>query len=374
MCMEEVELEIQSLAATGAGVGTVEEKGMKRPVFVYYTVPGDIVRVRITKQHKKYYEAELIEIVKESKSRIKPVCKHFGECGACDWLHIRYGEQIKAKEQLLRLFFKRNSIELGKIEIIKADKTLNYRDKIRVDGESRYCFYARASNKTVPIERCYIINDELNRIFGLKPDKKGEKSFAYDYKTKNIVKEGEKAYYYFEDIKFAYLTGSFAQSNTEMNRRLIKEVFGEAEGKDILELYAGNGNFTIPLSRKSEKITAVEGDKNSYEMLKYNMKENRSANISAYRDDVRWFLKKNSGKMWGCIIIDPPRTGAGDIIEQIAKATEKIIYVSCNAQELARDVKKIIPLGYEIKKVKLIDMFPQTRHFETLLVLNRKAF
>jgi len=367
--MEEITLKIESLASSGAGVGTVSVNGMNRAVFVPYTAPGDLVKARIVKQHKKYYEAELVEITEKSKHRIKPVCEHFGVCGACDWLHIDYKEQVKAKEQMLRHFFKRNNIELGDIGIIEAENKLNYRDKIRVAAAGNYGLYARKTDKVIPIKKCYVINEELNKIFSEKPTTRYEKSFAYDYKTKKIVSEGEKAYYYYDDIELAYFPEGFAQNNLAMNKYLIKCVVEEAEGKKVLELYAGNGNFTIPLSRNAGRITAIEGSDKGFELLKYNIGQNNASNIIPVHDDVKKFIRKKG--QYDCIILDPPRTGAGEIINKIANKTNKIIYVSCDAQILAKEIKGILP-EFEIKDIKLIDMFPQTPHFETVITVTRK--
>ena len=171
-------------------------------------------------------------------------------------------------------------------------------------------------------------------------------------------------------MKIAYHPKGFVQSNLSMNNVLVREVLSEVDSgsKRVLELYSGNGNFSVPLSKNVDKVVSVEGSRNSFDLLIVNMKDNNSSNIDPYCEDARDFSKKRS--KYDCVILDPPRSGSEDVLKNISKLTDKIIYVSCDAAILVKEIKELE--DFEISKVKLIDMFPQTRHFETVLVLKRK--
>lgn len=357
--MEKIELKIIELASSGKGVGIKEEEGYKRSVFVPMTVPGDIVQARITKQHKRYYEAELIEVVEPSKDRVKPVCRHFGVCGACDYLHIRYERQLESKKKLMEMYLSRSDIEAD-IEVIEAPSPLGYRDKVRAVGApSGIGFFARKSNEVAVIKHCDIIREELNKIFKWKP-RTGEQCFGYDYKTKSVKRS--ICHYYYKDMELAYNPSSFVQANLEMNSMLIDEAARHVKGS-VLDLYAGNGNFSIPLNCK----VAVEGSSKGYKLLCENIKNNKSK-VRPINDDVKEYVKR--ADRYDTLILDPPRTGAPEIIEDVCRIAERVIYISCNARQLSKELKKYIQSGFKLNKLIMFDMFPNTRHFETMAILD----
>lgn len=368
---KEVDITIEDIASTGLGVGYFLEDGFRKPVFVPLSVPGDRLKVKLTKKYKKYHEGEIKKILKRSPERINPVCIHFGVCGACDFLHISYDKQIGFKRKLLKFYLERQSIPCEKIEVIRARKELHYRDRTRVAFNKHYGFYGKKSNNVVKIEHCYIINEHLNEIFQYKTGSKGD-SFAYDQKTGAVLKGKSRCHYSFNDLELAFSADSFVQSNLSMNKRLIKQVLSSAKGKNILDLYTGNGNFALPLSKSSEQVTAVEGDRTGYRLLLDNIKKNKVTNIKAVNADVKDFLKRHTGKKYDTVILDPPRAGAKDIIEMICNISDRIVYVSCNAIALSKELKEYLKQGYCITGLYLLDMFPQTRHFETVAVLEKK--
>ncbi len=127
-----ITLTIESMASTGKGVALLSVKGFKRPVFVPRTITGDIITAKITKQHKKYYEADIDELLEPSPHRIDPPCPHFGTCGACDWLNVDYDFQLESKKKILEFLFSRKKIYHPKISIIGDSSPLHYRQKIRL--------------------------------------------------------------------------------------------------------------------------------------------------------------------------------------------------------------------------------------------------
>ncbi|MCI5124961.1 MAG: class I SAM-dependent RNA methyltransferase, partial [Candidatus Electrothrix sp. AR5] len=174
--------------------------------------------------------------------------------------------------------------------------------------------------------------------------------------------------------------GCFFQVNPGQNEQLIRLVCdlagalsGNLSGKAVLDLYCGMGNFSIPLGLCGGTVTGIEGNRESIHWAKENA---RQARISArfLVADVRAALKQlvEQGKKVDCILLDPPRSGVGkDIILLSRLEPEKIIYVSCDPATLARDLNLLCTHGYNITRVIPVDMFPQTSHIESVVLLER---
>ena len=367
---KKIEVTIQALAATGSGVGHIIENGFKKPVFVRYTVPGDVIIAQLTKQYKRYYEAKLLEIITSSPQRIKPICEHFGICGACDFLHVSYDQQLKSKEELLLYSLEKFNISHPKAQLIPAKHQFNYRAKVRFFSKNKQSgFSAVKSNTIIPINHCDIIYEELNTVFSTQFED-GEHSFAYDEKTKSIV-DSKECVYTVENCQLAFYPDGFVQSNLEMNKELVSLVCSlTPHDVQVLDLYAGNGNFSVPLAKRGNNVVAVEGDKKGYELLCAN-KQSNSVKLAAVHQDVQTFLEQHKGQH-ETILLDPPRTGALDILPLIEHA-KTIVYISCNAQILGKELKYLCEKGFVVSSIHLLDLFPQTRHFETVVCLEKKV-
>jgi 23S rRNA (uracil1939-C5)-methyltransferase len=344
-----ISLKIENLASSGLGVGFVDVD-TKRAVFVPYSAPGDELEVKITSQNKAYFEADIIKIIKPSAHRRKPICPHFTICGACDYLHINYDEQIKQKAMIFEFQAKKHGLKLNEIEVIKAKEEYHFRDKVKTTNGG---FYKRKSNEIVKIKKCFIVNDEFNKVVF-----KNDGTYVYDYKNKEVTTK--KAYYYYEDLEIKHHPNGFVQSNLKMNQELITEVLKQTKGKNVLELYAGNGNFTLPLIKKGFEVTAVEGDKLSFALMQENLERN-NLKCESYNLNVNDHTYE---KEFDTVILDPPRSGSEDLLNNLN--AKNVVYVSCNSDNTLKEIKKS---KYEIKKAILVDMFPNTKHFEVIFVL-----
>ncbi|HIE35247.1 MAG TPA: tRNA (uridine(54)-C5)-methyltransferase TrmA, partial [Campylobacterales bacterium] len=155
---------------------------------------------------------------------------------------------------------------------------------------------------------------------------------------------------------------------------------------DLLELYCGSGNFTIPLSENFNKILATEISKNSIKVALKNCKINNILNIKFVRlsseEFADAFNKKRVFKRlkdaninldsynFTTIFVDPPRAGLDEKSREILKNFENIIYISCNPQTLYRDLKEITK-SHKIEKFALFDQFPYTHHLESGVILKK---
>lgn len=166
--------------------------------------------------------------------------------------------------------------------------------------------------------------------------------------------------------------GSFFQTNRYLADTLIKLVTGGHSGATALDLYAGAGLFTLPLSQNFGQVWAVEIAPYSSRDLK----RNAPSNVTAFRQTTEEFLKRHAGELADpvdLIVVDPPRAGLGERVTSslAAMSASRITYVSCNPSTLARDLKGLLAAGFRIESMDLIDLFPQTFHIESITRLVR---
>jgi len=170
----------------------------------------------------------------------------------------------------------------------------------------------------------------------------------------------------------------FVQINGEINQHLINlalTLLAPEPTDTILDLFCGLGNFTLPLARYAKQVTGIEGAKEMVNRAQQNAALNQinnvdfhTANLMEPSDSFPWLQKK-----YDKILLDPPRTGAKEIIPYLAKLSAKrIVYVSCNPATLARDAGELVyKLGYTLKKAAVINMFPHTNHIEAIALFEK---
>jgi 23S rRNA (uracil1939-C5)-methyltransferase len=163
--------------------------------------------------------------------------------------------------------------------------------------------------------------------------------------------------------------GSFFQTNRFLAAKLVELVTANRSGRAALDLFAGVGLFTLPMSRHFERITAIEIAQNSFDDLAANA---AVPHIQAVHSTTEDYLNAARGR-WDFAIVDPPRAGLG---ERVAKSLAglsipRIAYVSCDPATLSRDLVTLLAAGYRVEEAHLVDLFPQTYHMETVLHLAR---
>jgi len=184
----------------------------------------------------------------------------------------------------------------------------------------------------------------------------------------------ERLYYYLPDfgLKMAFHPSDFTQVNGELNRKMINfamELLDPQEDETVLDLFCGLGNFTLPIATRCKKVVGVEGSDEmvlrGYENAKGNGLDNAefyAANLTVDFDESTW-----AQPVYDKILLDPPRSGALEIIPRIAAfQAKKIVYISCNPATLARDAGELVKLGYEMTQAGVMDMFPHTGHVESI--------
>jgi 23S rRNA (uracil1939-C5)-methyltransferase len=182
------------------------------------------------------------------------------------------------------------------------------------------------------------------------------------------------------DLEMRFHPLDFIQVNNEINHLMIKQALDllEPQASDtILDLFCGSGNFTLPLACSALQVVGVEGSQEMVTRAKDNALHNHITNTEFYSANLSEIPKAQPSWMqrqYNKILLDPPRTGAKEILPVIAKfAPERIVYVSCNPATLARDAGELVHVhGYKLKKVGVINMFPHTSHIEAIALFEKK--
>ncbi|MBV5338560.1 MAG: class I SAM-dependent RNA methyltransferase [Deltaproteobacteria bacterium] len=178
-------------------------------------------------------------------------------------------------------------------------------------------------------------------------------------------------------LELAYPPGGFAQVHQLQNISMlsvIRQLGAFTSVENILDLYCGNGNFSLPLAAEVASVLGIEGNADSILAAENNRELNNVANAGFICDDVTSGVLRiaDEGMKFDTVLLDPPRSGAGEAISGIVRLQpNKIIYVSCDPSTLARDCGLLTGCGYTVVKTVPIDMFPQTYHLESVTLLLR---
>jgi len=170
----------------------------------------------------------------------------------------------------------------------------------------------------------------------------------------------------------------FSQVNASINRKMLPlaiDLLEVNKEDEVLDLFCGLGNFTLPLAKIAKRVVGVEGVIDMVERATENAKHNNLKNVQFYQTDLASDL---TGQPWistnfNKILIDPARSGAIEVIPNIIKFNpDRIVYVSCNPATLARDTGELVKSGYELIKAGVMDMFPHTSHVESIALFVKK--
>jgi 23S rRNA (uracil1939-C5)-methyltransferase len=385
------EVHIDRLSVGGRGVARHE--GLV--VFVADTAPGEAVEVELALVKKNFAEARLVRIVTPSLSRITPPCPVAGICGGCNWQHVAYDEQLRQKKSLveesLKTFSGFQTDDQTVSDVVASPSPFRYRNRIQLHYSGpRMGFFKRASHEIVDIVDCPITEESLaQQIPKLKKDYAQKKTGRIELSIRqngtvsavHLEKDLEKSQQK-EDEGAPDVAGpAFSQVNTAQNRQLVEYVVTLAVRElgvdfrgELLDLYAGSGNFTLPLAfaLPHARITGVELNSDSVLLArKIAEKDFSSRELRFEKSDVASYLQKARLDSRSFVLLDPPRTGCGPevIASLVAARPRRILYVSCHPVTLARDLKQLAEAGYKLGQVAPFDMFPQTDHVETVAFL-----
>lgn len=400
------ELEIEKQDFFGNGIGRINNF----LVFVENGLPGDVVLVKIIELKKNYARAIIQDIIVESLDRDNIKCSYYNQCGGCQLLHQKRDKQLLFKENKIKELFLRKQIDVNVLPIIYGE-SFNYRNKVifRSNGKD-IGLYKENTHEIVPIYKCLLLNKriqdiyiklheffEVNREYAMteamiKTTSIGEVMLSIKGSIdKNLLisvfKNINSLYLNDElilgdlyiteklfDCSFRIYKDSFFQVNYEMTKELYGLVIDYVKDKkfnNILDLYCGTGTIGMLVSKYVNKVTGIDVVSDSIEAANINKEINNIDNIDFILGKVEDNIDKFNNI--DLIIVDPPRSGLDNkTINNIIKILPKsLVYVSCGPDTLIRDLE-VLKEKYKIIKVNVVDMFPNTYHVESVVILEKK--
>ena len=327
-------------------------------------------------------------------------------------MHMSEKLQLEFKKKKIEDVFKKVCKLDIKVKDICAYNNLNYRNKVTLRVEKdKIGYYKSKSNELVDIEECKICNEGINDVI------KVLREYISHYKTHKITEvvirnARDEIMIYFKtlnptwqdkfiervknvtsiyvkdkliygidsinqkvnDLVFDISPKSFFQINIETASNLYRYALKRVENQNItVDLYSGTGTIAMELAKKSRRVIAIESNKSAVANAKNNMGLNDIDNVEFKLGRVEDLIDELKEINIDTLVLDPPRTGSDKkSLRALLKIKPKnIVYISCNPVTLARDYNVIRNL-YNIVEIKAFDMFPNTHHIESLLVLEKK--
>lgn len=431
----ELVVEVESLSHDGRGIAHVNDKIS----FISGALPQETIKCKLTKRHSRFNEGEVVEVISASKDRIQPACEHFNICGGCSLQHLDTISQIRFKQKVFleqlkhfgqvvpetlleplsgQVWGYRRKARLGVRYVKKKERVLvGFREKLSnyladiysckvlhesvglhikdlrdlIASLSQFEHIAQieiavSDTKTVLIFRnmSALPEEDISKLCGFA------KTFHFEiYLQPNSPATLQKIWPNDSNHRLSYTLPDFnlemqfhpldfTQINNEINQLMLRQalrLLNPQSEDDVLDLFCGLGNFTLPIARYAKHVTGVEGSLEMVLRAKENTIHNSIQNTEFYACNL---MSPNINETWmqkkyNKILIDPPRSGAQEIIAFFTKfQAERIVYVSCNPATLARDAKELVhTLGYKLKSAGIMNMFPHTSHIEAIAMFEK---
>jgi len=380
--VEELEVVVEKLIAGGDGLA----RWHGIPIFVPRSAPGDRLRVRMVERRTDYGRAEILEVLSAGPGRRTPPCPHFGQCGGCDLQHLddELQPELKARavyETLARLGGVKAVVP---VKIVKgAAWAYRQRAQIHTAGQGkdlRVGFRARRGSELVVVDSCPILVPELesqlaslaNVLPSVPPGRldlvAGDEG-AWSTAPKTPLLPHGEIQITVGELSYDLDARCFFQAHRQLLPDLVRHVVGQWQGDQAYDLYAGVGLFSLPLAQLYGRVVAVEGDSVAGRFLKRNARRSRLEQLHFVHSAVESWIGKLPDRP-DRVVVDPPRTGLSrQVCRKLCQLQpHRLTYASCHPATLARDLK-ILAEVFEIEKIILIDLFPQTGHMEVVAQL-----
>jgi 23S rRNA (uracil1939-C5)-methyltransferase len=425
-----MKLQIEKAIYGGAGLARNEGKA----IFVPFTLPGEVVETHVTEDRGSYANAELDAVLESSPERVAPPCAYFGECGGCHYQHARYEAQVEMKVQILRESLERAHLsDIPPIFAVQGE-ALGYRNRIRLHvgrASSMLCYKRRGSHANLAVKECPIAapvlqealaavqerakdwrlsecfsevefftdadqravlitllsgrskgeaSGDLERLWpqfvGAIPQIKGAavlSSSGGKAQGAMLAQAGQQALTYrAADEEYRVSLGSFFQVNRLLIDPLVELVIMDRTGEVAWDLYAGVGLFARALAARFKRVVAVEAAASSVRDLSENLGGGAHRVAAASTLEFLRRARSDGQRKPDFVVVDPPRAGLGKEITALLAEIRPahITYVSCDPTTLSRDLKSLLDSGYQLTKLHMVDLFPQTFHLESVAMLS----
>ena len=365
------------------------------PVEVTGGLPGEKVVVEVQKRFPERIVAKVVEVLEQAEERVVPECEYFLTCSGCQWQHASYDYQLQLKQaRVQREIDKYQSLSQVVVDAtIGSESQLGYRNHGRFtvgkkDDGGKIGYINAVTRRFVKIDRCLLMNEQINKVLDLAQDNVvGQTQVAIragsntdsmliqprmDLSDIGLV-TGEQ--HYEEEVRgfrFRVAASSFFQVNTSQLSRAIDEVRDllELDGTEVMvDAYCGVGVFTVLLAPYVRKIVGIEESASAIEDAGLNSKD--ILNIEFVEGKTEHILNTLNQHI-DVLLLDPPRVGCHpDVLDSVIKLKpEKVLMISCEPEAMARDLNLLCSTGiYSLETIRPVDMFPQTRHVETISML-----
>ncbi len=393
-----IDVEIERLVYGGEGLARLDGQ----VVLVPFVLPGE--RAAVTTQRVKtgLLRGSGPEILVAAAERVIPRCEYFANCGGCHYQHASYDLQLRAKQEILRETLQRlgGITYEGDIGVVSGPEW-NYRNRIQLHFQERKAgFHKAGSHDLCSLTHCEISSPRLNEIIASLQHAAKQPQWPEFLRSLEVFTNEEQvqltvtdstrpvAARFFEwcgtfiqrlasgaldypamGHTFRISRGSFFQVNRFLVSNLVDEVLGTSTGQSAVDLYAGVGLFSLPLSTRFESVAAVERGGPAFRDLESNAQTNARRTIEPVKAAAEDFLRglKTPPHL---IVADPPRAGLGkDATNELLRLrAPQVTLVSCDPATLTRDLRRLLD-SYRIERLSMIDLFPQTYHFEVVVRL-----
>ncbi|TCS39815.1 class I SAM-dependent RNA methyltransferase [Reinekea marinisedimentorum] len=399
-------LELDILRFSHDGRGIAEKDG--RIVMVAGALPGERVTARIDKANTKLWQGHAMTVHQPSEARTEPHCAHFRQCGGCQLQHMTLASQHEIKRTAVMDHFRRNGIELPEAPAMIESPPFAYRHRARlhVSGKGQIGFHNAQGNQVVPVQQCPVFTEQLAAAYeqlrtaaplkgltqlelvvddsckmgavAVKGKPEALERFHRWVEQQGWVWNQPLSYAAGEKTVTAY-PGDFTQVNRAANLKMLEtgaQWLNLNTGDRLLDLFCGSGNVAYFLSHRVGSLVGLEASEAAIRQAK--AVQNGDAHCQFEVADL--FQVDVSGMTLvrdlnpNVVVLDPPRAGAENICRHISKLTglDKILYISCDPATLARDINLLQQADWCLSKLALVDMFPQTKHVETIALLEKK--
>lgn len=417
------------LDSLGQGVARHEGK----TIFISGALPGEQVEAVIYENKRNYSKAKTKKILSPSDQRVTAACAYYEVCGGCNQQHASSALQQSNKSHALGQLFMRETGLLPRQGEVISGRAYGYRRRARLglqyhvkQKRLQMGFRQRASNDLVEITQCPIMVNQLEQLLvplrrclsSLSAIKKlghaelvladngpllvlrhlaalsdDDRQILLQFAQQHHLSiylagdsdrlerlTGSDPYYRIDDLELGFNPRDFIQVNASVNQLMVAQALEwlDIQASDrVLDLFCGMGNFTLPIAKRARQVIGVEGVASLVMTGQKNAQINGLTNVEFMHHNLEQDVSCQpwAGQGFNKILLDPARAGAAEAIPQMVKLQpERIVYVSCNPQTLVSDTKLLLSSGYGLTQLRMLDMFPQTGHIESIALFVKKSF
>ena len=390
---QELTLEIESLTNLGQGVARIDNW----VVFTTFALPGETVRARVFRNSANYSEADLLEVVAPSTDRVEPRCPMFSQCGGCQYQNLSYKKQLEWKQrQVAELLQRMAEIDHPVDPVHPSPVTYGYRSKITPHfqkprdgqiGPIGFLLFGRRQ-QLIDVEHCPIASETINAKLPKIRKECQEKAAFYKKGATLLLRDSLDGYVCTDgtemceqmvgDLRFSFHAGEFFQNNPHILPDFAEHVRNEAlrggAVENLVDAYCGSGLFCLTAAREFKEAVGIEISESSIDWARRNATQNKIENCRFIQGDAtNIFAEVTFNPAKTAVVIDPPRKGSSpEFLDQLINyAPRRVVYVSCNPATQIRDLEHVKE-RYRITRIQPFDLFPQTRHLECVVTLERK--